>query len=40
MRRLGVPAVLRASFSLYNDREDVDRLLAGLERVARVFGNG
>ena len=37
MRRLGVPAVLRASFSVYNDQGDVDRLIGGLERVARVF---
>ncbi|MCH7478040.1 MAG: cysteine desulfurase [SAR324 cluster bacterium] len=37
MRRLGVPAVLRASFSVYNDAGDVERLVAGLERVAKVF---
>ena len=37
MRRLGVPAVLRASFSVYNDAGDVERLVAGMERVKRVF---
>ena len=37
MRRLGVPAVLRASFSVYNDAGDVERLVAGMERVKQVF---
>jgi cysteine desulfurase/selenocysteine lyase len=36
--RLGVPATARASFSVYNDRDDVDRLAAGLRRVQRIFG--
>lgn len=34
MQRFGVPATVRASLSLHNDRADVDVLLAGL-RVAR-----
>ena len=38
MRRLGVPATTRASFHLYSTRDDVDRLLEGLARVAEVFG--
>ena len=29
--RLGVPATVRASFGLYNTRDDVDRLVAGLQ---------
>jgi cysteine desulfurase/selenocysteine lyase len=37
MERFGVPATARASFALYNTREDVDALLAGLERVREVF---
>jgi len=38
MRRLGVPATARASFHLYNVREDVDRLVGALERAQSVFG--
>jgi cysteine desulfurase/selenocysteine lyase len=39
MRRLGVPATARASFHVYNTREDVERLVRGLERARRVFGS-
>lgn len=38
MQRLGVPATARASFGLYNTAEDVERLVAGLVRVSRIFG--
>ncbi len=38
MQRLEVPGVVRASLGLYNSREDVERLLAGLNRVRDVFG--
>ena len=38
MQRLEVPGVVRASLGLYNSREDVERLLAGLNRVRQVFG--
>ena len=37
MQRFGVPATARASFGLYNNREDVDRLVSGLHRVREVF---
>jgi cysteine desulfurase/selenocysteine lyase len=37
MRRLGVPATARASFSVYNTTEEVDRLIAALENAKRVF---
>ena len=37
MDRFGVPATVRASFGIYNDREDVDALVAGLRRVQEVF---
>jgi cysteine desulfurase/selenocysteine lyase len=30
MERFGVPATIRASFALYNEREDVEALLAGI----------
>ena len=39
-RRYGVPATTRASFYLYNDIDDVDALLAGIDRVRRFFGVG
>ena len=32
-----VPATARASFALYNNREDVDRLVIGLQRAAELF---
>jgi len=38
MGLLGVPATARASFAVYNDMSDVDRLVAGVERVTRIFG--
>jgi len=37
MERFGLPATARASFALYNTREDVDALVAGLARVREVF---
>jgi cysteine desulfurase/selenocysteine lyase len=37
MQRFGVPATARASLALYNTREDVDRLVAGLARVREVL---
>jgi cysteine desulfurase/selenocysteine lyase len=33
----GVPATNRASFAFYNTRDDVDRLVAGIEKVKEVF---
>lgn len=38
MLRFGVPATARASFALYNTREDVDALVAALDRVVALFG--
>lgn len=38
MRRLGLDATARASFALYNTKEDVDRLADGLDRVREVLG--
>jgi cysteine desulfurase/selenocysteine lyase len=34
---LGIPASVRASFHCYSQREDVDALVTGLERVREVF---
>lgn len=37
MKRLGVSGLCRASFYIYNDKEDVDRLAEGIERAKSVF---
>jgi len=37
MMRFNVPATGRASFGLYNTREEADALVAGLRRVVEVF---
>jgi cysteine desulfurase/selenocysteine lyase len=37
MEKMGWPATARASFYVYNSREDVDALADGLEKAARVF---
>ena len=38
MKHYGVAATTRASFSLYNTTDDVDRLVHGLEVVQGIFG--
>jgi cysteine desulfurase/selenocysteine lyase len=38
MDRFGLPATARASFAFYNSAEDVDALVAALERVRRIMG--
>jgi len=38
MDRLGLPATARASFALYNTREDIDALVAGLHKARELFG--
>lgn len=37
MRLIGQPATARASFGLYNNSQDVERLIAGMHRVTRIF---
>jgi cysteine desulfurase / selenocysteine lyase len=37
MRAMGVPATARASFHVYNTRDDVDRLIAALQTAREVF---
>lgn len=34
----GIPGTVRASFAIYNTREEVDALIAGINRVAKMFG--
>jgi cysteine desulfurase/selenocysteine lyase len=38
MAHLGVDATARASFGVYNGRQDIEMLVRGLERVRRIFG--
>jgi cysteine desulfurase/selenocysteine lyase len=38
MHRFGVPGTVRASLALYNTRDDVDALVAGLRKVQQIFG--
>ncbi len=38
MEHLGVDATARASFGVYNRKQDVEALLKGIERVTRIFG--
>ena len=37
MDRLGVLGTVRASFALYNTKEEIDTLVAGIRRVQRMF---
>ena len=37
MDRFQVPATARASFGVYNTREDIDRLVAALQTVKEIF---
>lgn len=39
MHALGVEGVVRASFAVYNTREEADRFIAGLKRVAAMLGD-
>jgi cysteine desulfurase/selenocysteine lyase len=38
MQRFNIPATARASFAMYNTREEVAALVAGIEKVREVFG--
>ena len=37
MQRCGVEGMARASFALYNTREEIDALVAGIDRVRKMF---
>ena len=37
MLRLGIEGTVRASFALYNTKEEIDILVAGIERVSKMF---
>jgi cysteine desulfurase/selenocysteine lyase len=37
MKRLNVPATARASFSIYNSKEDIDKLVIALKKIIELF---
>lgn len=37
MHRLGIEGTVRASFSFYNTKDDIDMLVGGIRRVAKMF---
>ena len=39
MHRLGISGTVRASFALYNTKEEVDALVAGIKRVHQMFSH-
>jgi cysteine desulfurase/selenocysteine lyase len=38
MKRFGVPATARASFAVYNTKEEIDLLVKALFKAREVFG--
>jgi len=38
MDRFGVAATVRASFAIYNTRDEIDALVRGLDKVQEIFG--
>jgi len=38
MKRFNIPATSRASFAMYNTKEEVDVLVSGLKKIIQVFG--
>ena len=40
MDRFGIPATARASFGLYNTREEIDALVQGIQKVRRYLPDG
>lgn len=37
MHRFGIPGTVRASFAVYNTKEELDRLIAGLQRAIKLL---
>ena len=37
MQRFCIPGTARASLALYNNRDDVDRLVAALDAARKIF---
>jgi cysteine desulfurase/selenocysteine lyase len=38
MQRLGIEGTIRASFALYNTKEEIDAFIKAVRRVAAIFG--
>ena len=38
MDRFGIPGTVRASFAIYNTKEEVDKLVKGIEKIKTIFG--
>lgn len=38
MKRFGIPGTVRASFALYNQKEEIDVLIAGLHKTIKMLG--
>jgi cysteine desulfurase/selenocysteine lyase len=38
MDRFKIPATSRASFAMYNTKEEIDILVNGLKKIIEVFG--
>lgn len=38
MQHFGIEGTVRASFAFYNTKEEIDALLAGIEKVCKMFG--
>ncbi len=38
MKRFNIPATSRASFAMYNNKDEVDVLVNGLKKIIEVFG--
>jgi len=37
MDRLGIPGTARASFAVYNTKEEIDKLAVGIEKVKKML---
>ena len=37
MKRFGIPGTVRASFAMYNTKEEIDRLIAGLHKAIKML---
>jgi len=37
MKRFGIPGTVRASFALYNTKEEVDRLISALKKAIKML---
>jgi len=37
MQRLGIQGTVRASFALYNTKDEIDTLVEGIKRVSKMF---